>query len=158
MAKKNTPLYSTENILVPIVPWDRVEEYYSTPGKFSHGDFKEYIPCPHIQSHHIYAVRVVNDNMSRPMYGGLNYPVGTILFIDPERNEEPGNKVVVTYGRLKEPVCRQFIVDGDDKYLMPFMPLYAKEVAKKVDESVLFLGVIVGAYWIEIDDSGNYMQ
>lgn len=158
MLKKYTPLYSPENILVPIVPWSLIEEYYSTPGKFSNDDFEEHIPCPHINNRHIYAVRVKNGNMARPMYGGLNYPEGTILFVDPEIHHEHGNKVIATYNRLNEPVCRQFIIDGDAHYLMPFMPLYAKEFPKKVDGSVLFLGVIVGAYWSELDNKGNLIK
>jgi SOS-response transcriptional repressor LexA len=92
-----------------------------------------------------FVLRIRDDSMVSA--GGLSFPVGSIIVVDPSVTAAPGDHVVVRFKDAQEATFRQLDFDGENHFLKPLNPRYAVApmpldakicgVAVQVQEAVL---------------------
>lgn len=124
---------------VPIISWVQAGAFcYSETQVLPHDC--ETIPCPNRDaSSRTFALRVVGDSMTSPY--GRSYPEGTIIFVDPEKQAEPGNRVIACTAKghtFKQLAINEF----NELYLKPLNPSHQLIM----EEGIEICGVVIGSY------------
>ncbi len=73
------------------------------------------------------------------------FPVGTTIVIDPKRNPDDQDFVVVRLGDSEVACLRQVIKDGDQVFLKPLNPLLSDVSTRQIGPNDQILGVMVQA-------------
>lgn len=71
-----------------------------------------------------FALRVEGDSMVNPMTGGVSFPDGAIIIVDPTRKAKAGDFVVATDPTSKQATLKQLMADGGRWFLKPLNPAY----------------------------------
>lgn len=94
--------------------------------------------CPVSASPRTFAIKVREDSMAPPFFED------EILIVDPDKEAQSNDYVVVSVSGMSEPVFKQFQVLDGIRMLRATNPNYPSELRYlKMDESSHFLGVIV---------------
>lgn len=127
---------------VPIISWVQAGAFCNSDTQVLPHDC-EMILCPNKSaSKRTFALRVIGDSMTAPY--GKSYPEGTIIFVDPEKIAEPGQRVVAktdkghTFKELARNEFGQF-------YLRPLNPSHQPIF----EEGIEVCGVVIGSYYPE---------
>jgi SOS-response transcriptional repressor LexA len=86
-------------------PIQWIETFLSKPGKNS------------------FALRIEGDSMTSQL-GGLSFPEGCIILVDPNRAPKPGDYVVAHNDITKEATFKRLMYDGGMWFLKPLNPAY----------------------------------
>lgn len=108
---------------VPLIDWEDVQQWVIDSAEplikqdWSFIDFVKENPK-------VYALPIKNDAMvGHPK----SFMPGEIIIVDPEKNPENGQYVVVTQGKSSKPIFRQWVTEGDKTILKPLNPQYTIE-------------------------------
>ena len=74
-------------------------------------------------SHRCFALRVSGDSMVNPT-GRPTYPPGCTIIVDPDRDAQNGDRVIVKIPGVEEPTFKLFTVDSGQKLLRSLNPQY----------------------------------
>jgi len=107
-----------------------------------HGD-ADWIYCPVQCGKNTFALTVQSDSMVSPSTSSKSYPLGTVIFIDPDVNAVNGAKVIAKKSKTKEATFKQYIIDGGESYLKPLNPQYPTLL---VDHDTVIVGSIIGSF------------
>jgi SOS-response transcriptional repressor LexA len=127
-ANEPTPAYNVQigpEIVrsVPLISWVQAGAWGNLVDELEPGQAYKRIPTTVHVGARAYALRVVGDSMTNPS-GSPSFPEGTILILDPDRQAESGNYVVVRQNGDTECTFKQLVRDGGALYLKPLNPRY----------------------------------
>ena len=128
--------------MVPFLSWESAD-LCSGADKSLDKAAETFIPCPEQISSSGYALMVKGDAMTSPQPGPLNFPQGTIIFVDPKRTVTPGVPVVARMSGSNECSFKLYVEDAGQSYLRPLNPQYPIAV---IDQNTKICGVVVGYY------------
>lgn len=138
-AREGESSYAVEMYQVPLVSWVQAGDFCNPDARHDYEDY-EMIVCPEKSvSEKAFALRVVGDSMTSPF--GRSYPEGTIIFIDPHRGAQPGQRVVARTEKghtFKELAMNEF----GEHYLKPLNPSHQPIFGPGIE----ICGVVVGSY------------
>lgn len=86
-----------------------------------------------------FALRVRDDSMVNPT-GDRSYPVGSLIVVDPDKSAKSGDRVVVRLAHAPEAIFKQFVFDGQHRWLVPLNTRYAPE---KMPVDAEIVGVVI---------------
>lgn len=121
---------------VPLIKWDNAGE---VPMQ---GD-ADWIYCPVQCGKNTFALTVESDSMVSTSTSSKSYPLGTVIFIDPDVKAVNGAKVIAKKSKTKEATFKQYIIDGGEIYLKPLNPQYPTLL---VDHDTVIVGSIIGSF------------
>lgn len=129
------------NRQVPLISWVQAGQWQDVVDNLAPGDSYKRMHTTARVSGAAYALRVVGDSMTNPG-GSPSFPEGTILILDPRRDAEPGNFVVVRQNGDTECTFKQLIRDTGQYLLKPLNPRYP---ILQMREDAIICGVLVQA-------------
>jgi len=106
--------YST----IPIISWVQAGQWNEIFDNHPVGHGDEYISVTARVGLHAFALKVRGDSMEP------EFPDGSIIIVDPEREARHGSYVVVRLDEEMEATFKQLILDGSRKYLKPLNDRY----------------------------------
>ncbi|WP_278939445.1 LexA family protein [Pseudomonas helleri] len=122
---------------VPLISWQQAgtnnAELY---------DAEAWLPCPVPISPSGYALKVLGDSMTNPG-PGRSYPVGCIIFVDPEAQASIGDRVVARVPRSNEVTFKVLVSDAGRLYLRAINPQYP--IIDITDEAYIG-GKVIGTF------------
>lgn len=124
--------------LIPLINWVHAGEWT----EICDTTFDEYIPTVHPCSDRSFCLRVEGDSMLPVFHQG------DIVFVDPERQPQPGRYVVAIKGEDNEATLKKYRALGLNQYgietfeLVPENPIYASYRSDQV--AIRIIGVVFG--------------
>ncbi|OKA29297.1 peptidase S24 [Pseudomonas versuta] len=103
---------------------------------------EEWLPCPVPISPNGYALRIVGDSMTNPG-PGRSYPIDCIIFVDPEVQASPGDRVIARVPRTNDVTFKVLTSDAGKTYLRPINPQYP---IIDITDEVNVCGKVIGAF------------
>lgn len=100
-----------------------------------------HLPLPVEGSEKTFAVKIVNDSMTAATGGKKTFLMGDTIFIDPLKEYKSGDYVIAFVGDDKNAIFRQYIVDGNDKFLRALNADYQRIT---INDEIKIVGVIIG--------------
>lgn len=126
--------------LVPLISCVSAGEFKEIIDNFQPGYAEDWYMRPNKGSESVVAMKVDGDSMTAPY--GKTYPSGCIIFIDPEnRNPENGQPVLAKINGDDKITFKQFVIDGNTRFLRPLNPTYPP-----IMEKFRILGTVIGKY------------
>ena len=121
---------------VPLIKWD-------SAGEVPMQGNADWIYCPVQCGKNTFALTVESDSMVSTSTSSKSYPLGTVIFIDPDVKAVNGAKVIAKKSKTKEATFKQYIIDGGESYLKPLNPQYPTLL---VDQDTVIVGSIIGSF------------
>lgn len=100
-----------------------------------------HLPLPVDGSEKTFAVKIVNDSMTAATGGKKTFLMGDTIFIDPLKEYKSGDYVIAFTSNDNNAIFRQYIIDGNDRFLRALNADYQRIT---VDNSIKIVGVIIG--------------
>ncbi len=126
---------------VPLISWVQAGHWGNLVDNLTPGQAIKQIPTTVRAGSRAYALRVVGDSMTNPT-GSPSFPENTILVLDPERQANSGDYVVVRQNGDTECTFKQLVRDGGSFYLKPLNPRYP---ILQMSRDAVICGVLVQA-------------
>lgn len=124
---------------IPIVTWEQITDHLDI-SNIKEDVIKEFVPNLYTDKQNWYALRVKSDAMTSPAGHIKNFHTGNVLIVDPHKEAENGNFVIVLLPRSNEATFKQYVIDGGVKYLKPLNPQYP---IVEFDEAMHICGVVL---------------
>lgn len=145
-AQKNDPAANVVSVSsrfgkVPLISWVQAGAWCEA-ANFEPYDVDSWISCPVTISKSGFALKVRGDSMTNPG-PGRSYPDGCILFIDPEVETKPGDRVIARVPRTNEMTFKVLVEDAGRQFLRPINPQYP---IIDITEETHICGKIVGSF------------
>ncbi|WP_024692777.1 LexA family protein [Pseudomonas syringae] len=125
---------------VPLISWVQAGDWCEANYEFHDGETWVSSPVP--VSKNGYALRVLGDSMTNPG-PGRSYPNGCIIFVDPEAEARPGDRVIARVPRTNEATFKVLVQDAGRQFLKPINPQYP---IIDITEETHICGKVVGAF------------
>lgn len=109
---------SRRNCTLPIISWVQAGHWKEVNDIYPVGQSDEYISVTAKVGLHAFALKVRGDSMEP------EFPDGSIIIVDPEREARNGSYVVVRLDEEMEATFKQMVIDGSRIYLKPINPRY----------------------------------
>ena len=107
---------------VPVINDAQAAQWADALGACPVEDIEDWAPCPAKHSSRAYALRVDGDSMTPPQ--GPGYPRGSLIFVDPDRTAEAGDRVIAKRDSESEVTFKVLARDGGRVFLRPLNPQY----------------------------------
>lgn len=125
---------------VPIITFEQAATWDDVSAPYEPSTSTRWLPCPIPHGPRAYGVDVEGENMSNPG-NKPSYEPGETLFVDPDRQPVSGSRVVALISGQKRAVFRQYIEEGDQRYLKSLNP----EIKPRyTNEDFKVCGVVIG--------------
>ena len=133
-------------IPVPLISWIQAGIFCDAGQLTPLDDSTDYYPCPVKNSGpRTFALQVKGDSMTAAFPGMRSYPVGTIIFVDPDRSAMPGQRVIARLDSTS--TFKQLMEDeSGQQYLKP---LNDRHELIKPEDGVHICGLVIGAFMPE---------
>ncbi|MTI13805.1 LexA family protein [Sansalvadorimonas verongulae] len=141
---KTTVLYTRDGSAhqIPVMSWVQAGAFCDSGGPFPPIDeVTEFVSYFGKIGYSAYALIVQGDSMTNPHAGQMTFLPGSRVIVDPGREAEVGNYVVVRLPGSDEVTFKQLVQDGGQLFLKPLNPQYLTQPFPK-DGHVC--GVVVG--------------
>ena len=125
----------------PVVSWASLKDLLN--GEFNM-ESEVWVGCPEDLNENAFALEVKDEVMTAS--NGKSYPLGTLIFVDVDREPKSGDRIVAIDTDNLSAVFREFVISGGVQYLKPLNDRYP--IAEFLP-STRILGVIVGSYMAE---------
>lgn len=116
---------------IPILGWDEIFKWCDNS---NHSldlsvDNRKYISTPFNADEHkdLFAVVIENETMTSISGNDLSFPKGCVVIAEPFKNPKPGNYVIGFWNGSKKPIFRQYIEEGEKKYIKTISPNFTSE-------------------------------
>ena len=127
---------------VPLINWDTVLE----SGVDEEIEAKDWLYYPKQCGSRTFALTVSNDSMVSPHPNSKSYPIGTIIFVDPDLPIKAGSRVIAQVGNAAQVTFKEYREDGGNIYLIPINSQYPTTT---VDDDTVLIGTIIGSFMAE---------
>lgn len=129
---------------VPLISWVQAGSWSDVADPFQPGDADEWLPCPVAHGPRCYAVRVRGDSMNNPG-ARPSYSDGDIIFVDPDRRANHGDRVIVRLDDHAEATFKQLLVEDGRKLLKALNPEWAPRYIS-INGHATIVGVVIGKW------------
>lgn len=119
---------------VPLFAWSQAAQWPDVDARVT----AEWVTASADVGPQAFALHLQGDSMLNP-HGAPSFFEGMLLIIDPAPAATRGDFVIATIGSTEEPIFRQYVIEGPDKYLKALNPRYP---LIELGESAQFLGVV----------------
>jgi len=127
---------------VPLINWDAVLE----SGADKEIEAQDWLYYPKQCGSRTFALTVNNDSMVSPHPNSKSYPIGTIIFVDPDFPIKAGSRVIAQVGNAAQVTFKEYREDGGNSYLIPINCQYPTTT---VDDDTVLIGTIIGSFMAE---------
>lgn len=103
---------------VPVISWVQAGQWNEVFDNHPVGQGEDQVTSTVKVGPHAFALKVRGDSMEP------EFPDGSIIIVEPDREARHGSYVVVRLKEEMEATFKQLILDGDRKYLKPLNPRY----------------------------------
>lgn len=125
----------------PVVKWGSLKDLLNGVFKM---ESDNWVGCPEDLNENAFALEVKDEVMTAS--NGKSYPLGTLIFVDVDREPKSGDRIVAIDTDNLSAVFREFVISGGVQYLKPLNDRYP--IAEFLT-STKILGVVVGSYMTE---------
>ena len=125
----------------PVVKWGSLKDLLNGVFKM---ESDNWVGCPEDLNANAFALEVKDEVMTAS--NGKSYPLGTLIFVDVDREPKSGDRIVAIDTDNLSAVFREFVISGGVQYLKPLNDRYP--IAEFLT-STKILGVVVGSYMTE---------
>ena len=126
------------NLQVPLVSWVQAGNFNDSPAATM---AEGWVPFNSMKTR-LYALKVRGDSMTS--LHGMSFPDGVNIIVDPEKNAENKDFVIVRVAGSDEATFKQLIIDGPFVYLRPLNSIYP---TIQITEDHRLSGVVIGMNW-----------
>lgn len=110
---------------VPIISWVQAGAWQDVQDNFHPGEADEWATAfDTLPGRSAFALKVTGDSMTSPLPGGLSFPEGTIIIVDPDRAADAGDFVVAKDTTTQRATFKKLMHDGGRWFLKPLNPGY----------------------------------
>lgn len=129
---------------VPLISWVQAGCWSDVSDPFLPGEAEEWLPCPVKHGPRAYCVRVRGDSMHNPS-GRPSYAHGDIIFVDPDREAKPGDRVIVRMDDQAEATFKQLLIEDGRKLLKALNPDWSPRYIE-INGNATITGVVIGKW------------
>lgn len=129
---------------VPLISWVQAGCWSDVADPFQPGDADEWLPCPVAHGPRCYAVKVRGDSMNNPG-GRPSYSDGDIIFVDPDKGANHGDRVIVRLDDHAEATFKQLLIEDGRKLLKALNPEWAPRYIP-INGNATIVGVVIGKW------------
>lgn len=129
---------------VPLISWVQAGLWNEANDPFSVGDAQDWLPCPARHGPRTFCLKVRGPSMYNPG-GKYSYQEDAIIFVDPDRRAEHGDRVIVRLEDKAETTFKQLIEEGGETYLRALNPSWPEPIIR-VTDSATICGVVIGQW------------
>lgn len=129
---------------VPLISWVQAGSWSDIADPYTVGEAEEWLPCPIKHGPRAYCLRVRGDSMHNPG-ARPSYANGDIIFVDPDREAQPGDRVIVRLDDQQEATFKQLLVEDGRKMLKALNPEWKPRYVE-INGNATITGVIIGKW------------
>lgn len=142
--KDEAPEFMKAAGLVPLISWVQAGAWSDVADPYAVGDAEEWLPCPARHGSRTYCLRVRGESMYDPG-GSPSYASGDIIFVDPDRDAQPGDRVVVRLDDQQEATFKQLVIEDGRKLLKALNPEWTPRYIE-INGHATITGVVIGKW------------
>jgi len=128
---------------IPLISFIQAGRWADAIDNYHAGDAEDWFPALPGMNKRVFALRVTGDSMTSPYPGQRSYPEGTIIYVDPDRRSENGQRVVAKYLDINEATFKQYREESGKKYLQPLNPQYEMI---ELNDGIKIIGVVIHSF------------
>ena len=132
---------------VPLISSVQAGEWADIAGDFRTEDAEDWLPCPVRHSNETFCLRVEGESMKNSN-GRPSYDPGDIIFVDPNRSAQPGDRVVVKLDDQLKATFKQYVEEDDRKLLKALNPDWKPRYIE-INGNATICGVVIGKWVAE---------
>lgn len=142
-----TPIYDLSQPLtaqrkIPIIQWQDIEHWDKMHVLFSEKEPEDYVLNFGSFGEKCFALRVQGDSMKYSS-SQKNFNEGDVIIVDPSKEASPGKYVVYTEKGSEAASFKQYVLDGNKKFLKPLNPQYP---VMPLNNDIIIRGVVVAHF------------
>lgn len=130
--------------LVPLISSVQAGEWCEIVDRFQPGDAEDWLPCPVKHGPSTFCLRVDGQSMSNPG-SKPSYEEGDIIFVDPDRAAQPGDRVVARLESQTKATFKQYLEEDGRKFLKALNPEWKPRFIEINGEATI-CGVVIGKW------------
>lgn len=145
-AADEAPEFLSAAGLVPLISWVTAGCWADISDPYEPGVAEDdtWLPCPARHGARTYCLRVRGDSMNNPG-SRPSYSDGDIIFVDPDRDAQPGDRVIVRLDDQKEATFKQLLVEDGRKMLKALNPEWRPRYVE-INGNATITGVVIGKW------------
>lgn len=129
---------------VPLISWVQAGCWADVADPYTVGDAEDWLPCPVRHGPRTYCLRVRGDSMHNPD-GRPSYSDGDIIYVDPDRSANHGDRVIVRLDDQAEATFKQLLIEDGRKMLKALNPEWAPRYIN-INGNATIAGVVIGKW------------
>lgn len=129
---------------VPLISWVQAGAWSDAADPYAIGDAEDWLPCPTKHGARTYCLRVRGESMFNPG-GSPSYANGDIIFVDPDRDAKPGDRVVVRMDDHQEATFKQLVLEDGRMLLKALNPDWKPRYIE-INGHATITGVVIGKW------------
>lgn len=133
--------------LVPLISSVQAGNWSDIVGNFRPEDAEDWLPCPVRHGPNTFCLHVEGESMSNPG-GKPTYEPGDVIFVDPGRAAQPGDRVVVRLETQQQATFKQYLEEDGRKFLRALNPDWRPKIIEINGEATI-CGVVIGKWVAE---------
>lgn len=133
--------------LVPLISSVQAGNWSDIVDRFRPGDAEAWLPCPVRHGPNTFCLHVEGESMSNPG-GRPTYEPGDVIFVDPGRAAQPGDRVVVRLEAQQQATFKQYLEEDGRKFLRALNPDWRPKITEINGEATI-CGVVIGKWVAE---------
>ena len=142
-----TDLEQQTSTLVPLISSVQAGNWSDIVDRFRPGDAEAWLPCPVRHGPNTFCLHVEGESMSNPG-GRPSYEPGDVIFVDPGRAAQPGDRVVVRLEAHQQATFKQYLEEDGRKFLRALNPDWRPKITEINGEATI-CGVVIGKWVAE---------
>lgn len=129
---------------VPLLTSVQAGEWMDIAGSFSRADALDWLPCPVHHGPRTFCLEVEGESMRNPG-AKPSYEPGDLIFVDPDRCEKPGDRVVVRLEGQGKATFKQYLEEDGRKLLKALNPDWKPRYIE-INGNAVICGVVIGKW------------
>lgn len=129
---------------VPLISSVQAGAWTDIVGSFSYEDAEDWLPCPVKHGPGTFCLRVDGESMKN-ISGRPSYDPGDVIFVDPNKCAQPGDRVVVKLDNQLQATFKQYIEEDGRKLLKALNPDWKPRYIE-INGSATICGVVIGKW------------